>query len=262
MPDLWVKPFSASAWGRARTCSCTSRHRGMSLNAWMLLLLSIKWKKKNNEYVLLSSLKFQLLSEIPPSLYSQMYTPDPSSANEEPPSLVPVTHPTRLPFVSVGGAGVRGGGNWPSLLRWKQASCLGTQNRLSVCVCSAARSKGHAMFRHTHTHEHKHTHTLRDLFTHPLAPDNQCSYLGKVIICSCVCLLAFRALSCRLWGETETVASLLDSLLLGFTVILPDYQTNMIPLPQTSDFNNLLQLTDIDQVRKRRWFQSLFFFLS
>lgn len=112
-------------------------------------------KKKNiNKYVLLRSLKFQLLSEIPPSLYSQMYTPDPSSANEEPPSLVPVTHPTWLPFVSFGGAGVRGGGNWPSLLRWKQASCLGTQNRLSVCVCSAARSKGHAMFRHTHTNTH------------------------------------------------------------------------------------------------------------
>lgn len=132
----------------------------------------------------------------------------------------------------------------------------------TVSLCVSAVLQGQKDMPCSDTHTQTHTHTLRDLFTHPLAPDNQCSYLGKVIICSCVCLLAFRALSCRLWGETETVASLLDSFLLGFTVIFPDYQTNMIPLAQTSDFNNLLQLTDIDQLRKRRWFQSLFFFLS
>lgn len=190
-------------------------------------------KKNINKYVLLSSVKFQLLSEIPPSLYSQMYTPDPSSANEEPPSLVPVTHPTRLPFVSVGGAGVRVG-----VIGW---ACSGESRPLvwghktvSLCVSAVLQGQKDMPCSDTHTH----THTLRDLFTHPLAPDNQCSYLGKVIICSCVCLLAFRALSCRLWGETETVASLLDSFLLGFTVMLPDYQTIMIPLSQTSDFNN------------------------
>ncbi len=106
-------------------------------------------------------------------------------------SLIPLRSPLSL---LQGGEGEVEGCNWPSLLRWKQTSCLGTQNRLSVCVCSAAGSKGHSHFR-----THKHTHMHRALFTHPPAPNNHCSYLGKVIICSPVCLLPFRALSCQVW---------------------------------------------------------------
>lgn len=108
-------------------------------------------KKNINKYVLLSSVKFQLLSEIPPSLYSQMYTPDPSSANEEPPSLVPVTHPTRLPFVSVGGAGVRVG-----VIGW---ACSGESRPLvwghktvSLCVSAVLQGQKDMPCSDTHTH--------------------------------------------------------------------------------------------------------------
>lgn len=70
------------------------------------------------------------------------------------------------------------GCNWPSLLRWKQTSCLGTQNRLSVCL-RHCRVKRTCRFR-------THTHTHRALFNHPPSPNNYYGYLGKVILCSLV----------------------------------------------------------------------------
>lgn len=68
-----------------------------------------------------------------------------------------------------------GGCNWLSLLRWKQTSCLGTQNRLSVCL-HQRKVKRTCRFKHTHAHT--------ALFNHPPSPNNYCHYLGKVIICS------------------------------------------------------------------------------
>lgn len=105
------------------------------------------------------------------------------SSNENAPRLVPVTHPALLVFVS---AGVGWGCNWPSCSGESRPLVWG-HKPVSLCVSAALQGQKDMLFSDTH----------RALFTHLPAPNNHCSYLGKVIICSPVCLLAFRALSCH-----------------------------------------------------------------
>lgn len=107
-------------------------------------------------------------------------------------------------FVSAGGCGDQegrgggAGGSWPGLLRWKQTSCLGTHKNPSpfVCVCGATRSKGHDVFRHTQ----------RCPLHSSSSPQQSVRYLGKVIICSDVCLRGSLSSQLLVLNETKQKA--------------------------------------------------------
>lgn len=143
-----------------------------------------------------------------PSVPATKHTPHPSSPNEE--AAVPVAHSALLPFVS---AGCWGGGGVIAEPAQVKADLLSGDTKPSLCVCPRHRKVKRTcrlrMFVHAQTHTHLPTnaHTQSPLHSSS-ALNNHCSYLGKVIICSPVCLLALRALSCQVWEETETEKSL------------------------------------------------------
>lgn len=61
-----------------------------------------------------------------------------------------------------------------------KADLLSGDTKPSLCVSAALQGQKDMPFSDTHTHTH------RALFNHPPSPNNYCSYLGKVIICSLV----------------------------------------------------------------------------
>lgn len=107
------------------------------------------------------------------------------------------------------GSGGSGGGSWPGLLRWKQTSCLGTHKNPSpfVCVCSATRSKGHDVFRHTQ----------RCPLHSSSSPQQSVRYLGKVIICSDVCLRGSLSSQLLVLNQTKQKAK---TCICAFTYVL------------------------------------------